>query len=103
MTLKPALTVEEWKHALGVLRASASPTIAAAVCIERVGIDDAHSLAALCLHEQPFGFTREMAEAIRALVQRLGVADPDLGHVFTVGKALEAADRIEALLPPRDV
>ena len=61
-----------------------------------------HALAALCLHGQPFGFTREMCEAIRELVRRLGAVDPDLGHVFMIGEALETADRIEALLPPED-
>ena len=93
--MKAALTAEEWAKASlgnGDFRLG----------WDDQGTADRHAVAAVCLHAQPFGFTREMAEAIRELVQRLGNVDPDLGHVFMVGEALEAADRIEALLPPED-
>ena len=97
--MKAALTAEEWKHALGVLSAGAPPSIAAVVCIERVGIDDAHSLAALCLHAQPFGFTwedvkmlRECADNARNNTNFDGIEEAD--HTDAV------ADRISVLLPP---
>lgn len=52
---------------------------------------DRHALAALCLYEQPFGFTREDVDALRRLAERY--------HGFEGASNL--ADRIEALLPPR--
>lgn len=62
-----------------------------------------HALAALCLHDQPFGFTREDVELLR---------DTKCSDVLHLGYAYEEepeahlndlADRIEALLPPGDV
>lgn len=65
--------------------------------------EEKHALAALCLHDQPFGFTRAMVEAIRACV---GAADTpwDRGGAppGVVTLARQTADRIEALLPPEE-
>ena len=51
------------------------------------------ALSALCLHDQPFGFTRDMLRALR-----------ELGHpsqtIEEMDLAWAAMDRIEALLPP---
>ena len=60
-----------------------------------------HALAALCLHDQPFGFRREDVSGLRFLSEsREGSAAGDL-IVFQLALA-RLADRIEALLPPED-
>jgi len=60
---------------------------------------DRHRFAAACLHEQPFGFTREMVHAIRQTAsQWAGVSHPGVQNFIKL--ADQAADRIEALLPP---
>ena len=54
------------------------------------------ALSALCLHDQPFGFTREDVEVLTDAV----------GSVYSSmegsAKLLSLADRIEALLPPEE-
>lgn len=55
---------------------------------------DRHALAALCLHEQPFGFTWED-------VDLLSYSDLDEFDVAATGRLNSLADRIAALLPPR--
>lgn len=99
--VKPALAAEEWAN----------------VCVEGECRNDAlwemtrgwdpfdpdlrtvedlphHALAALALHGQPFGFTRE---DVAALQMAIGY-DPTTGHL---SEALESlAARIAALLPP---
>ena len=52
-----------------------------------------HALSVLCLHEQPFGFTREDVALLRAAQRTSEIQD--FG-----GLADNLADRIEALLPP---
>jgi len=49
-------------------------------------------MAALCLHGQPFGFTKEDVENLYA------TADEPGNH-----RLYDLATRIDALLPPRDV
>ena len=56
-------------------------------CAEDVELD-AHEVAAMCLHGQPFGFTREDVRRLRTALYAEHYAD--------------LADRIEALLPPED-
>ena len=59
---------------------------------------DRHALAALALHGQPFGFTRNDVEALRAILPAPGETWHD-----AYGRREELAslaDRIEALLPP---
>lgn len=59
-----------------------------------------HGLAALALHGQPFGFTREDATNLRALPD-VGWHYGGEGGVETVREWLnDLAGRIEALLPP---
>lgn len=56
-----------------------------------------HALAALCLHDQPFGFTWEDVDALREALSCSGtVSSPD-----DLPRAETTVDRIEALLPPR--
>lgn len=103
MTLKAALTAEEWKHAQAILKSGADPTIAAVVTAERVGVGDRHSLAALCLHEQEFGFTREdltMLDHLSAVWCNEACGCNTEDEYFLL--AISLADRIEALLPPED-
>jgi hypothetical protein len=52
------------------------------------------ALAALALHGQPFGFTWEDVDAIRTTATYLHDGGEDQLHAI--------ADRIEALLPPRE-
>ena len=68
-----------------------------------------HALAALCLHGQPFGFTREGVAAIRRFLDMAKacgsyITDPDHpdydeGHM-EIARAEVAC--IEALLPPEE-
>ncbi len=58
-----------------------------------------HRTAALCLYEQPFGFTREDVDLLRTVVREashreVGSDEKDAMH--------DIADRIEALLPPQE-
>lgn len=67
-----------------------------------------HALAALALYGQPFGFTREMVDALRAICCDASIMHSD--RCVGVGEYDEAAaklalaesavDRIAALLPP---
>ena len=90
MTLKAALTAEEWKYARNVLKHGGTPSLAAVVVDEKEGIDPPHALAALCLHEQPFGFTRGDIRGLRYREQQAPAFWDDL------------IARISALLPPED-
>ena len=110
MTLKAALTKEEWaaketpgngdwqdKRDGAVARLEYDPTNLY-VWVEsgfRVALGSHHAVAALCLHEQPFGFTRADVEALRLIVLRYSNV-PDHPLLASL------ASRIEALLPPRD-
>ena len=54
-----------------------------------------HAVAALALHDQPYGFTGDDVDAIRTAAQY----DPGMGQLSMRLESL--ADKIEALLPPR--
>ena len=58
-------------------------------------LQDPHGVAALCLHGQPFGFTRG-----DVLLCRGNLEHPDSHEIWT--KLADLADRIEALLPPEE-
>ena len=108
--IKPAATAEDWSKYLAGENKYIQPGHGDGFIsiLNRASEYDhlepwvARSVAAYCLHEQPFGFTREMLEAIRECVT---LAE----HFFSVSErgeedilveAREVADRIEALLPP---
>jgi len=55
-----------------------------------------HALAALCLLDQPFGFTREDVDGLRIMMRREGP------RIHLYGSVATLADRIEALLPPEE-
>ena len=93
---KPALTAQEWADAF-------DPEIHTDALLYEVsylwGSARPHGVAALCLHGQPFGFTREDVELVRGLRGR--PSEYDSSPIEDDDPALDAlADRIEALLPP---
>lgn len=113
--IRAALTPEEWRdgyHSDGlsvVLRGSmGTPGNRVHVAVRDHPLGgalgdprDVHALAALCLHGQPFGFTWEDVEFLRAEGQ--ACIDGDLISDTTTAAAFTSlADRIEALLPPRE-
>jgi hypothetical protein len=59
-------------------------------------IDDPHAVAAIALHGQPFGFTSQHVAFLRWLADSVLRTD-ETRHACRV-----LADRIQALLPPRD-
>jgi len=100
MTIKPALTAEEW--------ASPGDVFDGYVDIDRGIVDvqmggpaglrdedrERHALAAICLYGQPFGFTHEDLSCLNATMDSLeyhGIPQPCLESLYA---------RIEALLPP---
>jgi len=107
--MKPALTAKGWSNILAPevppidyrLRAGGWAPISG----DEEG-ETRHMTAALCLHEQPFGFTRLDAVNHRMMAKAANRTARD----FADGKGLLAereaawhksmADRIEALLPP---
>lgn len=97
--VQPALTPEEWAR----VRAFGDEAVFSVSgpgdaegwgqpALRRQGAPGIHALAALCLHGQPFGFTREDARTLRECVEHDKPCD--------IPRLLHLADRIEALLPP---
>jgi hypothetical protein len=92
----PALSAEEWAHP--------PDTRTIRWACEEVFVGDGatldtvsrHGLAALALHGQPFGFTREDAVSVGAGVLALRESGCDL----LAAELQRVADRIVALLPP---
>lgn len=109
--MKPALTEKQWaeisadpRH-FAVFVSDASDRLASSFD-QWPEQQMRHAVSALALQGQPFGFTREQADAIRAIVvdARLMYARAS-GLLARKGpaacdKAEEAAACIEALLPP---
>ena len=93
--IKPALTPEEWAdfrvYGEPVILVNADPPYHTIIPEKR------HHVAAVCLHGQPFGFTREdvrmLGEAFEMVNQRT-MTDIDETWLRSL------AARIEALLPP---
>ncbi len=110
--IKPALTAEEWMECQrSKMRDYNKAPMVHGQFLVFAGmpqpISRLDAMAALCLHEQPFGFTHEDVEMLRRLFkQQMDMAH----HVVRNNKAMvsratridELADRIEALLPPED-
>ena len=97
MTVKPALTAEEWAEAEAGGFFFEPSTLHKVTTAGPSTILNECQTAALCLHNQPFGFTREDVHVLRCLAANSdGMAD--WGY-----HAEEVADRIEALLPPEDL
>lgn len=82
--MKPALSAEEWAEKSLTTFSDSDRVIASMP-------EDRHALAALCLYEQPFGFTQEDVKGLRWAAT---------GSLLFGGALAELAERIEALLPP---
>lgn len=103
--IKPALTAEEWRH---VAKAAVGDYNMAPMIhgVYAYYINDGaapqlnrpEALAALCLHGQPFGFTWEDVDVIRAAHPLPGEPIQESYNPYAMW---EIADRIAALLPPR--
>lgn len=91
--VKPALTAEEWARLTPTEDASPWDFWEAISEDDITSGDPMHAMAALCLHGQDFGFTREDVALLRFWGR-----GPE-GDVRVRG-LLNLADRIEALLPP---
>lgn len=108
--ITPAMTSEEWADFIARPIVRNGAISRAADCCEPFADspdrhDDAsfrHACAALCLYNQPFGFTREMVKALPTLLPTN--ADSYFEMLPTqqdVDLAWAVVDRIEALLPPQ--
>jgi hypothetical protein len=102
--IKPALTAGEWAG-VSLLRKRTynnGPMINGIALMvlesEAPQLNRPQAMAALCLHEQPFGFTRWDVIALRAMQDRINFEALDRG----IPSVKDLADRIEALLPPVD-
>jgi hypothetical protein len=120
--LKPAMTAGEWKHrsvdvALGVVYASLGSdpvlqtgdleaigepapwlTIDWNLAGDRVSVSRRHALAALALHEQPFGFTHDDVTVALDGAALCKVS----GNAYGETKFRDLAARIAAFLPPEN-
>ena len=108
--MKPALTPSEWSHWPGHRGLEDMALEAAGSLISHLDAPVArrrHALAALCLYQQPFGFTQEDVCKLRSLASVLPygpVGDPHSGPLVhgAVETLKTVASRIAALLPPSD-
>ena len=60
----------------------------------------AHGLAAVCLHQQPYGFTEEDVEALLQFTDWIAGMEEDAYEAEQCQTLISIADRIAALLPP---
>ena len=69
--------------------------------------EECHALGALCLYEQPFGFTHKGVSALHAMLDHaerwLAGQLSDYHEYEKLALARYQAAKIEALLPPRDL
>lgn len=92
--ITPALTSEEWKQ-LDTDECAIWDGVFHVHCEQSVPAKNPHAIAALALHEQPFGFTRADVAMCDALAQNWTI---DFDEMQTLMASLR--DRIAALLPP---
>lgn len=91
--ISPALTPEEWAKQRPFLYVTA---------------EKRHEVAAVCLHGQPFGFTREDVAFLRTMAREFSLQHAIINCSCLICKrnrawgpeATALAARIEALLPP---
>lgn len=111
--MTPALTEKEWASRAFLEHDGCNPEVRAngELYIEGQAVKgrERHAVAALAMHGQPFRFTWEMVDAIRKIVGSTRGPGflPEIGVGFGTAYgpyhwASLAADRIEALLPPRE-
>lgn len=102
--LTPAMTPEEWKAA----RRYPPGVVYGFEDGAEEGVMSRHRMAAMCLYNQPFGFTREDVALLRKRAQSLysesvnGYPDSAyLGRLKAEGEVYDSlANRIASLLPP---
>jgi hypothetical protein len=113
----PALTPEEWadtafrKPGPGGYLCIASGSFVVFECYDPPMLEGQkrHALAALCLYQQPFGFTHEDIALLRKLNEandyaqgdRFGVLDVEITPDETA-RLQSLASRIASLLPPKN-
>lgn len=107
MSVKPAMTTAEWA---GERDLGGYVDVADGVIDVGPGYGESaesrdsrmHALAALLLHEQPFGFTREDVGLLRKYADLVAERGEAIGIDLsaTIKHTNDLADRIEALLPP---
>lgn len=99
--MKPALTAEEWEKNNQVPVGKDG-----IMCGCYIWDEDKHAMAARCLRDQPFGFTREDVEMCRRFDVMMNFKAVSNGEAWLTIDAMEyfkdLASRIEALLPPED-
>ena len=109
-TIPPAMTRKQWADPVvrlahnpldqtDEIQASTNPR-GADMEIDGWSIGDTarHALAALCLHGQPFGFTRDDADALVRAIGALGYLQ---GETYLTAYNLRTVLRkVRALLPP---
>ena len=109
--IQPALSEQEWAAALahryGTADYAQGITEYAIRAVQHISGDEKrrpHVVAALCLHGEPFGFTWEDVATIRANCDGFQYVARTTGANLDgeVDKLLNIADRIAALLPPRE-
>lgn len=112
-TIKPALTPQQWADLNGSCYFVGSSefvyedgeledgiSISAATVHVDLPKDDRHGIAALCLHGQPFGFTREDVRRLREYPDLYGGLQRTCVEAEWQQFVDSLADRTEALLPP---
>lgn len=105
--IEPALTLEQWRKAHGELQVDAGGVIYWGTACFSVSDDPSaieattpegdtlrHTLAALCLYQQPFGFEQEDVSVLQSVLARLDEGGKRHARIASL-KA-----RICALLPP---
>lgn len=93
--IKPAMTPEQWKEVLADTLVDQVEQMHSAM----TGTDVRHACAARDLHGQPFGFTWDDVDFLREAARTWYYTDSD-DRPQPILDSL--ADRIAALLPPRD-
>jgi hypothetical protein len=96
--VKPALTAEEWAKRISAGGAEMRHMeIAEFRDGTKVGFAPTHAAAAIALYDQPYGFTWADVDHLRGIVHEYEVEQGSYDALLD-----EIADRIAALLPPRE-
>jgi hypothetical protein len=98
--MKPALTAEEWAKGKPGVFGWDDGSAFVDWRNGTTGAEAPHAIAAVCLHGKSFGFTWDDVEMVRNAV---GMIESEWGSDGNMGgPLLDVADRIAALLPPRE-
>lgn len=109
--ITPALSPAEWRAPFDFAPSSCGEVNDQMVCVtprnEVLTIKARHAHAAIALNGQPFGFTWEDVDCLRACAKQQRDIDGDREAIAYAGQLSHGDDleslaaRIEALLPPR--